>query len=263
MDLTKTPVVAMEKVCFAYQTREVLHDVSFQLNEGEMMAIVGPNGGGKTTLVQLMLGLLNPKHGNVQLLGSNPKATRHRVGYVPQNMELDPLFPISVLEVVQLGLLGSKISPHKRHAIISKTLETTGAAHLTQRRFSSLSGGEKQRVIIAHALVSEPSLLVMDEPTANVDPESEHDLYELFKRLNTRLPIMFVSHNLNVVSRYVSHVLCVNCTARAHPIGAIMTSTFTELFGGELAILDHGSSCHVTDPTSVLRDANKSENHPL
>jgi zinc transport system ATP-binding protein len=258
------PVIRMDKVCFAYRTREVLHNVSFELQQEDMMAVVGPNGGGKTTLVQLILGLLTPLHGQISLFGSPPSQTRHQVGYVPQKLETDPLFPISVAEVVKLGLLNHpRISSKTGSDQVLAALEQTGAAHLADRPFSSLSGGEKQRVLIGHALVSQPRLLLMDEPTANVDPQSEHDLYQLFKELSAKLPILFVSHNLNVVSRYVNRVLCVNRTACAHSIQDVMDHSFTELFGGEMALIHHGPHCQVVDPSAVLNPKDNPEGHIL
>ena len=259
-----SPVIQLENVCFSYRTREVLHNINFSVHNKNMMAIVGPNGGGKTTLLHLILGLLKPVRGRVQLFGQAPQLTRKQVGYVPQNLNFDADFPITALEVTQMGGL------HHRHNGISareirmkaeKALESVGCTHLLEAPFASLSGGERQRVMIAGALTGDPNLLLMDEPTANVDPKSEHELYELFREMNQKIPIVFVSHNLSVVSRHVSHVLCVNHTAVAHPITEIMKTTFTELYGGELALLSHDMHCHVTDASHAY-DEPHVHDHP-
>jgi zinc transport system ATP-binding protein len=222
-----------------------------------MTAIVGPNGGGKTTLLHLMLGLLKPERGTIRLLGTHPNSSRDQVGYVPQKLEIDRNFPVSALDVVRMGLLTpSRRQLHGRQhrdaAMLA--LEQTGMASVAHRSFAVLSGGERQRVLIARALVCQPALLLLDEPTANVDPRSEHEIYELFRELNRTITVLFVSHNLNVVSQNVSHVACVNRTAVLHPIDAVLESTFTELYGGRLAVIHHGESCHINDPSRVLSE---------
>jgi zinc transport system ATP-binding protein len=260
--IQRSPVIELNDVCFSYRKREVLHNVGFQVQSSDMMAIVGPNGGGKTTLLLLILGLLNPNRGRVLLFGEAPQQTRKRVGYVPQNLSFDNAFPITALDVVKMGCLHRKQGKHRSKEIRESAVEaltTTGCGSLIHAPFASLSGGERQRVMIAHALVGKPELLLLDEPTANVDPKSEHELYELFQEMNRSIPIVFVSHNLSVVSRHVSHVLCVNHTAAAHPIGEILHSTFTELYGGKLALLSHDMHCHVTDASHAYDEPHSHE----
>ncbi|MEQ9823851.1 MAG: ABC transporter ATP-binding protein [Puniceicoccaceae bacterium] len=249
------PVVTVRDVCFSYRRREILHNVNLEIPAGSMTAIVGPNGGGKTTLLHLMLGLLQPDRGQIALLGCDPVLRRSEVGYVPQKLDLDRNFPVNALEVVRMGFLAPKRRWAWGQSLRKRALEllvSTGAEHLAQQAFSELSGGERQRVLIARALASDPSLLLLDEPTANVDPRSEHEIYELFRELNQRIPIVFVSHNLNVVSQNVSHVICVNRTAAMHAIDDVLESTFTELYGGKLALIHHGNHCHVNDPSHAL-----------
>ena len=246
----QSPVIQLKNVCFSYRTREVLHNVNFEVAKEDMMAIVGPNGGGKTTLLHLILGLLKPVRGTVSLFGEDPLKSRNRVGYVAQNLQFDNAFPITALEVTEMGCLhqrqdGQPAKEGREKAM--EALKATGCDHLHAAAFASLSGGERQRVMIASAMAGDPELLLMDEPTANVDPKSEHELYTLFQEMNRKIPIVFVSHNLSVVSRHVSHVLCVNHTAVAHPMADILHTTFTELYGGELALLSHDMHCHITD----------------
>lgn len=250
-----TTVAALKDVCFSYKTREILHNVNISIPRNSMTAIVGPNGGGKTTLLKLILGMLKPNRGTVELLGETPLLSRSRVGYVPQKLDVDPQFPVSALDVVQMGLLTPKRSRARGSASRQGAMELLGkthAEHIAKQRFSRLSGGERQRVLIAKSLASNPELLVMDEPTANVDPHSEHELYQLFQELNQTIPILFVSHNLNVVSRNVSHVVCVNKTADLHRMQDVLESTFTELYGGTLAVIHHGETCHINDPSHAM-----------
>ena len=258
----RSPVIQLENVCFSYRTREVLHNVNFEVGEQDMMAIVGPNGGGKTTLLHLILGLLKPVRGRVLLLGEDPQKSRNRVGYVAQNMQFDNAFPITALEVTEMGCLHQRDEGQSARQGREKAMEAlraTGCERLHAAPFASLSGGERQRVMIASAMAGDPELLLMDEPTANVDPKSEHELYTLFQEMNRKIPIVFVSHNLSVVSRNVSHVLCVNHTAVAHPIGEILHTTFTELYGGKLALLSHDMHCHITDPSHAYDEPHTHE----
>lgn len=262
--IQKHPVIELENVCFSYRKREVLHNVSFQVDKTDMMAIVGPNGGGKTTLILLILGLLNPLRGSVRLLGRSPQQSRKHIGYVPQTLNFDLRFPVTAFDVVKMGMLGQNdkgCSKKNIYQMVLNSLESTGCDALAHASFASLSGGERQRVMIARALAGEPSLLLLDEPTANVDPRSEHELYELFKELNQRIPIVFVSHNLGVVTRHVSHVLCVNHTAVSHPIGDILQTTFTELYGGKLAVISHDVHCHITDPSHAMSEPHGNHSH--
>ena len=264
--MLETPkVITLKDVCFSYNKREILHNINISIPGTSMTAIVGPNGGGKTTLLHLILGILEPDRGQIELLGSSPKMSRSKVGYVPQKLEIDKDFPVSCSDVVRMGLL----TPTKGRArgkaandSIAQAMDSTGVAHLSKQAFSKISGGEHQRVLIAKALVGNPELLLLDEPTANVDPRSEHELYELFHSLNERISIVFVSHNLNVVSHNVSHVVCVNHTAAVHPIQDVLESTFTELYGGKLAVIHHGDSCHINDPSHALSQPHAACNHP-
>lgn len=251
----KTAVAELKNVCFSYKTREILHNVNLSIPADSMTAIVGPNGGGKTTLLKLILGMLKPDRGTIELLGNAAHLSRSRVGYVPQKLDIDNQFPVSALDVVRMGFLTPTRSRARGSASRQKAMELlqkTHADHIAKQRFSRLSGGERQRVLIAKSLASNPELLVMDEPTANVDPHSEHELYELFQSLNRTIPILFVSHNLNVVSRNVSHVICVNKTADLHRIQDVLETTFTELYGGTLAVIHHGETCHINDPSHAM-----------
>ncbi len=250
------PVLEVRDVCFAYGSQEVLHNVGFQVAARDMTAIVGPNGGGKSTLLLLLLGLLTPRHGRIRVFDRPPAEARPRIGYVPQHLQFDPRFPVNAMDVVLMGRLRrDRLGAFSRsdRAAALDALEQVQMQDRRRRPFASLSGGERQRILMAQALVAAPDLLLLDEPTASVDALAEHALYELFHRLCERLTIVFVSHNVNVVTRHVSHVLCVNRTAAMHRIEDVMSSEFREAYGGDLAVLLHDTHCHVLDASAVLR----------
>lgn len=223
--------IEIDKLCFRYDSREVLHNICLDIEEGMFAAMVGPNGGGKTTLLKLILGLLQPRYGTISVLGKSPKQARQDIGYVPQSIQYDPAFPASVLDIVLMGrverhLCGLYAKQDKdvaRHA-----LEQVGLDNFGKRHFSELSGGERQRVLIAQALASEPRLLLLDEPGANLDPISAQNMFKLLATLNKNLTILMVSHNLEVVSNLVSHVICINHTADMHHIKDINAHNLTD-----------------------------------
>lgn len=214
-------IIDIRSLCFRYDSREVLHDITFSVEQGMFAAMVGPNGGGKTTLLRLILGLLTPCHGSITVFGTSPEQARTRIGYVPQSIQFDAAFPASVLDIVLMGRLERHLFglySRQDRQVAEDCLAAVGLDGFGRRPFAALSGGERQRVLIAQALATEPSLLLLDEPGANLDPVSAHQLYALLKRLNERLTILMVSHNLEIVSTVVSHVICINHTADMHDI---------------------------------------------
>jgi len=248
-------VIEVSDVCFAYGGQEVLHNVTFCIRSRSLVAVVGPNGGGKTTLLKLLLGELLPRYGTVRVLGGAPAAVRTRIGYVPQAVPFDPRFPVSVREAVLMGRVAKNrfgVYGRADEAAARDALERVGLAAFGPRSFAELSGGERQRVLIAQALAGGSELLLLDEPVANVDPEHASRLYELFKALTAEVTLLMVSHNLSVVTGHATHVLCVNRTAGLHVIGDVASSTFTEAFGGSLTAIRHDASCHVMDPSVAL-----------
>ncbi len=244
-----------DDVCFAYERREVLHNVEMMVEAGSLVAMVGPNGGGKSTLLKLALGLIDPVRGRVEVLGTHPVRARRRVGYVPQHLQFDPAFPVCAMDVVLMGRADRHLWGGYRRADREAARDALGRvdlAHLSNRGFARLSGGERQRVLIAQALVADPELLLLDEPTANVDSATEHKIYELLHELNERITIVVVSHNLNVVTRHASHVACVNRTASLMPMSDLSRERLHTVYHGDVAVLQHEESCHVIDPTAAL-----------
>jgi zinc transport system ATP-binding protein len=232
-------------VHFAYDEAEVISGAGFEVESGDAVCIVGPNGGGKTTLLRLILGLLKPDSGSIRVFGRAPEAARRRVGYVPQYVDLDLLFPITAIEVVLMGRLGRRLGGSYSRAdreAAAAALDELGMADLADRSFAGLSVGQRQRVFIARALCSEPDLLLLDEPTANVDAFVEERLYGTLARLRERMTIMMISHDLAFVSSIFEKVICVHRTVAVHPTSDITDATLRELYGEEFRLVrhDHG-----------------------
>lgn len=209
-------MIEFDDVSFSYPETSVLKNVSFQISKGEFIGMIGPNGGGKTTLLKLILGFLKPSRGRVKVFGETAgirPAHPHRLAYVPQSVRFDRDFPISVEEVVLSGLI-SNLPWHGRfrkedRQAAKKALETIGLSHLSNAAFGTLSGGQAQRVLIARALVSKPELLLLDEPTASVDSRAEADIYALLKQLKGQMTILMVTHDLGAAIDQVERILCV------------------------------------------------------
>ena len=176
------PVIRIRNASFAYDGPPVLEKVDLSITGRDFVGIVGPNGGGKTTLVKLVLGLITPQEGEVEVLGQPPARVRKRIGYMPQYVNLDAKFPVSVFDVVLMGRLGRGmgIGPYSRldKKAVSRVLEEVGLSELGNRPFSDISGGQRQRVLIARALACDPELLLLDEPTANLDRVIQDELYD-------------------------------------------------------------------------------------
>jgi zinc transport system ATP-binding protein len=209
-----TPAIDIHHLFFNYEDIPILEDVTFSIQQGDFVAIFGPNGGGKTTLLKLMLGLLAPNKGKVLIFGQDPVESRGLIGYVPQVMRVDREFPISVLEVVMTGCL-SKLNwlgrfPKEIKRKAEKALERVNLFHKATTPFGTLSGGEAQRALIARAIVDSPQLLLLDEPTASVDPEAEQNIYQLLQELNQAMTILMVTHDLQTIIDKVGNLLCVH-----------------------------------------------------
>jgi zinc transport system ATP-binding protein len=237
-----TAIISFQKVDFSYNSDPILKDVNLEIHPGEFVSVIGPNGGGKTSLLLLVLGMLRPNRGTVQVFGRAPERERSRMGYVPQFTRFDPLFPVTVYDVVQMGRLGRFwTGPYRkedREAALD-ALEQVGLGELRRRSFAELSGGQRQRILIARALATEPEVLLLDEPTANVDRLATDKLYELLVDLNQRLTVVLVSHDLGIVSRFVSSVVCVNKTVFTHPVSELTGEMIRDLYGGEIALVRH------------------------
>jgi zinc transport system ATP-binding protein len=255
-------VIEFDNVCFAYDRQEILHNVNFDVKNKDLVALVGPNGAGKSTILKLILGLFKPLRGSIKVFNKEPAEARGHIGYVPQYLLFDTAFPVGVLDVVLMGRVDKHLfGPYRRadKAAALEALEKVQMENFSKRGFSELSGGERQRVLIAQAIVSRPDLLLLDEPTANVDVQVEHEIYELLHRLNLDMTVLMVSHNLNVVISHASHVICVNRTVSKVPIDEITEAKLHSVFRGDIAVLHHHESCHVIDSSGVMKEPHKAE----
>ena len=215
-----TPLVKLENVSFAYNGEAAIQDVSLTIQPGDFIAMIGPNGGGKTTLLKLILGLLKPDRGTIRVMGQAALTAAPEIGYVPQNVNINNSFPVTALDVVLMG----KHDPKRRwarytaadHAEALAALERLQMGHHVGTRISDLSGGQRQRVFIARALVTDPQLLLLDEPTANIDTRGQSEFFDLLDQLNRDITILVVSQDLLVISRYVKSVACVNRRLHYH-----------------------------------------------
>jgi zinc transport system ATP-binding protein len=242
------PALEFKDLSFSYTPgKPVLEKTSFKLTRGESICIVGPNGGGKSTLIKLILGLQQPTSGEVLVFGASPQTMRHRVGYMPQHLSFDPQFPITVIDVVLMGRLrtGLALGPFTRNdrAAAIRALEKVDLENRARSRFSELSGGQRQRALIARALVDDPDLLLLDEPTANVDQTVERQFRETLRSLAGEMSIVLVSHDLSFVSSWLGHVLCVNRNVHMHPTASIDGKTLQEIFGGDIVAVQHDHDC--------------------
>jgi zinc transport system ATP-binding protein len=242
----ETPVIDLDQVAFYYGTRAILENIDLAVTDGEFISIIGPNGGGKTTLLKLILGLLAPARGRVRLFGQAPSLTRRFVGYVPQFIHYDPQFPVTVLDVVLMGRLGTRLGGGYRRTdreAAHRALEELKILPLANRLFAQLSGGQRQRVLIARALSGEPKLLLLDEPTANVDTEGESNLSQILQELNKRMTIVLVSHDISFVSTLVQRVLCVNRRLVLHKPDELSTEAIQDLYHSPLQVVQHSVEC--------------------
>lgn len=236
------PVISIRDVTFSYGGEPVLEDVNLSVGAREAMCVVGPNGGGKTTLVKLILGLLTPQRGEVRVFGQSPHHARPRIGYMPQHVQHDPQFPVTVMDIVLMGRLGQSMtgwpSRADRRAAIDALAEVEMES-LVQQPFATLSGGQRQRVLIARALCGNPDLLLLDEPTSNVDSRIEARLLDLLRSLNQRMTILMVSHDLGFVSGLVENVICVNRRVVVHPTSQMTGETINDIYGAEVRAVRH------------------------
>jgi len=237
------PAIEVTDLSFSYGGPPVLERVNLSVPDGEFLGVVGPNAGGKSTLLKLLLGLLQPQRGRLRVLGQTPCQARTHVGYVPQYPAFARDFPVSVAQVVLTGRLGrgSLWGGYRRQdrAIAARVMAETEVAPLAGRRIETLSGGQLQRVLVARALACEPRMLILDEPTANIDQRMETDIFDLLKELNGRMTILVVSHDVAFISHYVHRVACLNRTLMCHRTEDIDGRTIQELYGEDVRMVAH------------------------
>ncbi len=245
--MSDEPAVAISGLRFSYDARPILRDVDLIVHAGRTACIVGPNGGGKTTLLKLILGLLKPDRGSIRLFGDTPERGRRRSGYAPQYGVFDPTFPATVSDVVMMGRIGCGRRGRRRRSedrrAVAESLQEVGLSPLADTPFSALSGGQRQRVLIARALASKPDLLLLDEPTAGMDAAAEEDFHALLERLAHRLTMVMVSHDIGFVSDLADSVVCVKGTVNVHPTDELTGEVMREMYGRDVRLIRHDHTC--------------------
>lgn len=239
-------IIEFKDVSFSYEAIPVLRNASFTIMRNDSVSIVGPNGGGKTTILKLLLGILKPDTGEITILGKSPRKSRALIGYMPQYLQFDRMFPVSVLEVVLMSRLKkgffSFYSKNDKQ-VARNALKEMDIEDLGNRPFSDLSGGQQQRVLIARALACEPELLLLDEPTANVDHAVESQFQNILQTLIKKITVVTVSHDLGFVSKIVNRILCVNQYVKIHPASEVTGELMSEMYGGNIKIVRHDHVC--------------------
>jgi len=238
------PIIKVRDVWFSFNGHPVLCGVNLAVPRGDFLVVIGPNGGGKTTLLKLMLGLCQPDRGSVRVFGHPPGRVAHRIGYVPQNVHINKTFPVSVLDVVLMGRLrtGKGWSRYTQQDRIAakEVLEQMRVWEYRDRRIGELSGGELQRVFIARALVTGPEVLFLDEAMASIDSHMRSEFYDMLRELNRSVTIVAVSHDMMILSSHVKSVACVNRELHYHDSGEITQEMLDMTYHCPVDIVAHG-----------------------
>jgi zinc transport system ATP-binding protein len=250
--VTDEPVIEVEDLWLSRKGEVILEGINLQVLPGDFFAIIGPNGGGKTTLLKVILGIIPPDRGTIRILGGLPGDKRHLLGYVPQLRTFDFNYPLSVREMVLSGLLGRKTGIFKTftdadYRLAEKALSTMGVAHLADRTIRNLSGGEQQRVVIARALVGDPKVLLLDEPTVFVDTPTETQFYDILGNLARSMTIVLVTHDIGVIISHVTKVACLNRRLYTHDSKELTEDMIQGAYKCPVDIIAHGH------PHRVLR----------
>lgn len=238
------PAIEVKEVWFSYGRETVLENVNITLKERDFLGVIGPNGGGKTTLLKVLLGLLKPSRGEVRVLGGPPESVMHRIGYMPQDTGINKNFPISVTDAVLMGALsrsslmrGYRAQDRERADQLIRGLNLWDC----RRRFiGQLSGGQRQKVLLARALISGPELLLLDEPTASIDSRSRTEIYDYLNELNKSATIVVVMHEVLAVSSYIKSIACVNRKLIFHEQGKITREMMDEAYQCPVDLIAHG-----------------------
>jgi zinc transport system ATP-binding protein len=241
-------VLKLENVSVSYGSHAVLEKINLTVGEHDFLGIIGPNGGGKSTLLKAILGLVQPDSGTITVLGNSPEKSRSKIGYVPQYNNYDHSFPVSVQEVVTMGRYSRtglfKYYGKKDKQAVQGALEKVGMLDHASAQIGQLSGGQQQRVFIARALVSEPELLLLDEPTASVDSAMQTEFYELLEDLKKEMTIIMVSHDIGAVSVFVDKIACLNQQLFYHGSKEITSDILEATYKCPVQLIAHGDVPH-------------------
>ncbi|MCK5490506.1 MAG: metal ABC transporter ATP-binding protein [Candidatus Pacebacteria bacterium] len=243
--MINNPIIKINNISFAYQKEnKILENINLEVFGNDFLGIIGPNGGGKTTLLKIILGLISPDKGNVSVFNKKPKKARDLIGYVPQFLEIDLDCPVSVLDIVLMGILSRKKVFQKYNdqdfELAKEVLDFVDLWDLRNNQIGELSGGQRQRVYIARALIRKPKLLILDEPTASIDEKSEKDFWELLKEINKNSAIIIVSHDTGVVFKNVNKIACLNKSLYCHDADEMTQEILDKTYKCDIEILGHG-----------------------
>ena len=216
------PIIKGENVSFGYNGEKIFESINFEILHKEFLGIIGPNGGGKTTFIKILLGLLTNFTGHISYPNPTLFASKRDIGYVPQNTQINIKFPIMVIEVVEMGILETRVFGYrvnkKQKMRAFEILNQLGIEKLAYKKISDLSGGELQRVFIARALIGNPKLLILDEPTSNIDTKTQIEIYKLLKTINEFHTIITISHDIPITLEYASRILHINRAIHSHEV---------------------------------------------
>jgi len=237
-------LIEVKGLSFAYNNEPVITDAGFSIMRNDVITVLGPNGGGKTTLLKLLMGQLKPQKGRITISGGKAGV----FGYVPQYSNLDSSYPITVFEVVLSGRIRNfGFYSREDKAAAQQSLAAVGLFGLEGRSFFELSGGQRQRVLIARALAPDPEILLLDEPTANIDADAEKYLNSLLLKLSSDHTILLVTHDLGFVNDFTNRVLCVNRTVREHPLSELDDELITAAYGSRMKVVRHDHDLSESD----------------
>ena len=205
-------IVSLREVSVNFGTIPVLENINLSIKQNDFLAVIGPNGGGKTTLLKILLGLIKPDKGRIKVFGKGPEEGRRSIGYLPQYTFFDPSFPVDVFDVVLMGRYGGILKRYSKRdeEAATEALKGVEMVEFKNRQIGKLSSGQMQRVFVARAIVRSPQLLLLDEPTASIDTRMQRSFYEILLKLNKRMAVVLVTHDIGAVSTYVKEIACLN-----------------------------------------------------
>jgi zinc transport system ATP-binding protein len=245
--MERKAVIEVKDLTVSFRGREVLESINLTVFNDDFMGLIGPNGAGKTVFLKTLLGLISPDSGSISILGAPPKTGRKAIGYVPQYAQFDNDFPITVLSVVLMGRLGSGVmhySAADKEAAL-QAIEMVELQDLAAKHVGNLSGGQLQRVLIARAIVSNPQVLLLDEPTASLDTRVGRGFYEMLEGLSKSMAIILVSHDIGVISTHVKTIACLNRRLHYHNTKELSSELMEEVYGCPFELIGHGHAHRV------------------
>jgi len=237
--------IEINDLCVQYDNTNVLSNINLSVEENDFLAIIGPNGGGKSTLIKTILGIIKPQCGIIKIFGQKPEKYSCPIGYVPQFSNFSKNFPIKVIDVILSGRLVGRMNlfhryTEKDYKIAENLMRKLDVFYLKHRQIDQLSGGQLQKVLIARALATEPQLLLLDEPTANVDTDSKTQIYEFLKDINSLMTIILVTHDITAISSYIKNVACLNNKLYYHGEPELENDVIQKTFGCPVDLIAHG-----------------------